>query len=68
MSLTQIVQLLEALAATAGEIAPLFAQGKAVLGDTDAAQIHAALTTAEAATAALRRQVDAALGKAAAAT
>ena len=65
MSITLIVQILESLAGALGQIAPLVAQGKAVLSLDDAAQIHAALTKAEASTAALRPQVDAALDAAA---
>ena len=68
MSLTLIIQILEALAATAGELAPLLAQGQSTLAQGDAAQIHAALVKAEAATMALRPQVDAALAAAAKAT
>jgi hypothetical protein len=65
MSITLILQIIEALAAAAGQIAPLFTQGHAVLGESDAAQIHAALQKAESSTAALRLQVDAALAAAA---
>lgn len=65
MTLTLILQIVESLAAALGQIAPLFAQGNAVLGESDAAQIHAALTKAEGATATLRGQVDAALAAAA---
>ena len=65
MTVTLIIQILEALAATAAEIAPLFAAGQSVLAQGDAAQIHAALLKAQAATAALRPQVDAALDAAA---
>jgi hypothetical protein len=65
MPITLIIQLLEALAGTVAQIAPLFAQGKAVLSQNDAAQIRLALQKAEASTAALRPQVDAALDAAA---
>jgi hypothetical protein len=65
MSVTLIVQILESLAAALGQIAPLVAEGQAVLSLDDATQVHAALTKAEASTAALRPQVDAALDAAA---
>jgi hypothetical protein len=65
MSVTLIIQILEALAGTVAEVVPLFAQGEDVLGESDASAIHAALAKAEAATAALRPQVDAALDAAA---
>ncbi len=65
MSVTLIVQILESLASALGQIAPLVAEGQAVLSLDDAAQVHAALTKAEASTAALRPQVDAALDAAA---
>ena len=68
MSIALIIQLLEALAGTVSEVAPLFAQGQSVLATGDATAIHAALAKAEAATAALRPQVDAALDAAAKAT
>jgi len=61
MSVALIVRILEALAAAVGEIAPLVAQGRSVLAQSDAQQIHAALAKAQAATAALKPQVDAAL-------
>ena len=61
MSVTLIIQLLEALAVTVAEVTPLFAQGRSVLSESDASAIHAALAKAQAATAALRPQVDAAL-------
>lgn len=60
-----LVQLVEALAAVVSEGVGLFQQGQAVLSETDAAAIHAALLKAEAATASLRPQVDAALEAAA---
>ncbi len=66
MTVTLIVQILEALGNALGQLAPLFDEGKSVLSETDAAAVHAALTKAEAATAVLRPQVDAALAKAAA--
>ncbi len=65
MSVTLIIQILEALANIASQIVPLFAQGQSVLSETDAASVHAALAKAEAATATLRPQVDAALAAAA---
>jgi len=65
MPIALILQIIEALAATVSQLAPLFAQGQAVLGESDAAQIHAALQKAESSTAALRVQVDAALTAAA---
>lgn len=65
MSVTLVIQILEALANVAGQIVPLFRDGKSVLSETDAAQVHAALMKAEAATATLRPQVDAALAEAA---
>jgi hypothetical protein len=65
MTVTLIVQILEALGNAIGQLVPLFGQGQAVLSETDAAAVHAALAKAEAATAALRPQVDAALAKAA---
>lgn len=61
-----LIQALEAIASLVGEIAPLVQSGQAVLSETDATAIHAALLKAEAATAALRPQVDAALDAAAA--
>jgi hypothetical protein len=61
MSVTLIIQILEALAGTVAEVTPLFAQGQSVLSESDAGAIHAALAKAQAATAALRPQVDAAL-------
>ena len=66
MSVTLILQILEALASTVTQLAPLFGEGQAVLSQTDAAAVHAALAKAEASTAALRPQVDAALAAAAA--
>ncbi len=66
MSLALILQILEALANTIAEVAPLVAQGRTVLSQSDAAAVHAALAKAEASTAALRPQVDAALAAAAA--
>ncbi len=65
MSLALVVQILEALAEAAGAVAPLIADGQEVLAESDAARIHAALAKAQAATAALRPQVDAALDAAA---
>ena len=65
MSVMLVIQILEALANAAAQIAPLFAEGKSVLSETDANAVHAALTRAEAATATLRPQVDAALSRAA---
>jgi hypothetical protein len=65
MSVTLVIQILEALATIASQIVPLFREGKSVLSETDAASVHAALARAEAATATLRPQVDAALAKAA---
>ncbi|HJW41376.1 MAG TPA: hypothetical protein VJ476_09145 [Rhizomicrobium sp.] len=65
MSITLIVQLVEALAAMLGQLAPLVADGKSLLAESDADKIHAALQRAQAATAALRGQVDAALAAAA---
>jgi hypothetical protein len=65
MSIALIVQLVEALAATLGELAPLLAEGKTLLAESDGDQIHAALQKAQAATAVLRGQVDAALAAAA---
>jgi hypothetical protein len=64
MSVTLVIQILEALANVASQIVPLFTDGKSVLTESDAAQVHAALVKAEAATATLRPQVDAALGEA----
>lgn len=65
MTVTLIIQILEALANIVSQIAPLVAEGKEVLSETDAGAVHSALTKAEAATAALRPQVDAALSQAA---
>jgi hypothetical protein len=65
MTVTLIIQILEALANIVSQIAPLVAEGKEVLSETDAGAVHTALTKAEAATAALRPQVDAALMQAA---
>ncbi len=56
-----IAQLIEALASVAQEGMALYTNGKTVLSETDLQVIHAALLKAEAATAALRPQVDAAL-------
>jgi len=67
MNIALIIQILEALANIVGQVAPLVAQGKDVLSETDANAVHAALTRAEAATATLRPQVDAALSAAASA-
>ncbi len=64
MTVTLIIQILEALANIVSQIAPLVAEGKDVLSETDAGAVHTALTKAEAATAALRPQVDAALSQA----
>jgi hypothetical protein len=64
MSVMLVIQILEALANAATQIAPLFEEGKSVLSETDASAVHAALTKAEAATATLRPQVDAALSQA----
>jgi hypothetical protein len=61
MTITLIIQILEALANIVSQIAPLVAEGRDVLSETDAGAVHSALTKAEAATAALRPQVDAAL-------
>jgi hypothetical protein len=66
MSITLIIQLIEALASSVAQIAPLFGEGQAVLSQSDASAVHAALLKAEQATAALRPQVDAALAAAAA--
>ena len=63
MSVMLIIQILEALVNAAAQIAPLFEEGKSVLSETDANAVHAALTKAEAATATLRPQVDAALSQ-----
>jgi hypothetical protein len=65
MSVTLIIKILEALATVVAQVAPLFTQGEAVLSQTDAAAIHAALVKTEQATATLRPQVDAALAAAA---
>ena len=65
MTVTLIIQILEALANIVSQIAPLVTEGKEVLSETDAGAVHSALTKAEAATAALRPQVDAAIEKAA---
>ena len=65
MSITLVIQILEALANAASQIVPLFEEGKAVLFETDADAVRTALTKAEAATATLRPQIDAALGQAA---
>ncbi|MEI9995684.1 MAG: hypothetical protein WDM91_13900 [Rhizomicrobium sp.] len=65
MSVTLMIQILEALAATVAELTPLVGQGQAVLSQSDGAAIRAALAKAQAATAALRPQVDAALAAAA---
>lgn len=67
MSVTLIIQILEALANAAAQIVPLFEEGKSVLSETDANAVHDALSKAEAATATLRPQVDAALSQAASA-
>ena len=64
MSITLVIQILEALANVAAQIVPLFEEGKAVLSETDANAVHSALSKAEAATVTLRPQVDAALATA----
>ncbi len=61
MTVTLIIQILEALANIVSQIAPLVSEGKDVLSETDAGAVHTALTKAELATATLRPQVDAAL-------
>jgi hypothetical protein len=66
MTVTLIIHILEALANVVSQIAPLVAEGKSVLSETDAGAVHSALAKAEAATATLRPQVDAALQSAAA--
>lgn len=66
MPVTVIIQILEALATIVAQLVPLVTQGQAVLSETDAAAVHAALQKAEDATALLRPQVDAALDAAAA--
>lgn len=66
MPVALIIQILEALANIVAQVVPLVTQGQAVLSQTDAAAIQAALQKAEAATALLRPQVDAALDAAAA--
>ena len=65
MTVTLIIQILEALANIVSQNAPLVTEGKAVLSEADAGAVHSALTKAEAATATLRPQVDAALTQAA---
>jgi hypothetical protein len=65
MPVTLAIQILEALASIVSQVAPLFAQGQAVLSQSDAAAVHASLAKAESATASLRPQVDAALAAAA---
>lgn len=66
MSENFIATLLEILTTTVTRIAPLVEEGRAALSASDAASVHDALVKAEAATAALRSQVDAALAEAAA--
>ncbi len=66
MTITLIIQILDALANIVSQIVPLVAEGKEVLSESDAGAVHSALTKAEAATTALRPQVDAALQTAAA--
>lgn len=66
MSENFIATLLEILTTTVTRIVPLVEEGRAVLSAGDAASVHDALVRAEAATAALRSQVDAALAEAAA--
>ena len=61
-----IAQVIEALASVVSEGFTLYQQGQAAMSSTDLAAIHAALLKAEAATDALRPQVDAALAVAAA--
>jgi hypothetical protein len=65
MTAALIIQILEAAATLVSQIAPLVGQGEAVLSQSDAEAVHAALAKAEAATAALRPKVDAALAAAA---
>lgn len=66
MDAETIVTLITSLADLVAKLAPLATQGGAVLNETDAGAVHAALLRAEDATAALRPQVDAALDAAAA--
>ena len=63
--LTMLIKALEFLSSIAEQASPLITQGEAVLSETDAQKVHVALTNAEAATATLRPQVDAALAAAA---
>ena len=65
MNTTQIIQFLEAMAEVIGNMVPAIQQGQALLSQNDPAQVHDSLIKVEAATAALRTQVDAALAKAA---
>lgn len=66
MPVAVILQILEALASIAAQVAPLIQQGETVLSATDAQAIRDALAKAEAATATVRPAVDAALAAAAA--
>ena len=65
MTWTSIISFLETLAETLTRIVPLVSEGRAVLGASDAGAVHDALAKAEAATATLRSEVDAALAEAA---
>lgn len=65
MSPILIAQLIEALAKVVTEGMSIYADGKAVMAASDLAAVHVALLKAEAATASLRPQVDAALDAAA---
>jgi hypothetical protein len=65
MTWTSIISFLETLAETLTRIVPLVSEGRAVLGASDADAVHDALVKAEAATATLRVEVDAALAEAA---
>lgn len=65
MTAALIIQIIETLVGVITQLVPLFQQGQAVLSATDAAAIKDALDKAEAATASLRPQVDAALTAAA---
>jgi hypothetical protein len=65
MSIVLVIKILEALANIVSQIVGLF-DGACQLSKTDVVSVHAALTKAETATAALRPHVDAALEQAAA--
>lgn len=65
-TLEKVVAALKAAAEAGADLYAKIQAGEVVISETDAAKVHEALLAAEAATAALRPQVDAALQAAAA--